>query len=115
MYFAHNALAGIVYAAFFLIATVQALSGASIYLLAPERGAAYAHEAHAQGAGWPPAWLEELHEIGAVLILLYILAHWTMIAVHEIKESRGLASSMISGRKFFTDEELATLDKEGRR
>ena len=114
VYFAHNALAGIAYLGFFVLASVQALSGAAMYLLAPGRGAAWAHEGHeAPGGAWPPAWLHEPHEAGALLILLFALAHLAMVALHELKEQRGLISGMVSGRKFFRAEELARLGPAG--
>lgn len=88
-YRAHNPLAGLVYAAFFIIAAVQVITGATIFT------------ASDLGEGW-----EEVHEIGFWLIVVYIIAHWVMVAVHEITEHRSLASAMIHGRKLFTAEEL---------
>jgi len=111
LYFAHNALAGIAYLVFFALGISQALSGAAIYLLAPEQGVAYAHEAHRLAEKWPPAWLEAWHEAGAILVLLFVIAHLGMVVVHELRERRGLASAMISGCKFFREDELARLER----
>ena len=88
-YRAHNPLAGLVYAAFFVIAAVQVITGATIFTTSE------------LGEGW-----EEVHEIGFWLIVAYIIAHWVMVAVHEITETRSLVSAMIHGRKLFTTEEL---------
>ncbi len=112
VYFAHNALAGIAYAGFFLLALSQIMTGATMYLLGPAMPEAAAHAAHEhvpQAGQWPPAWLHVPHEIGALLIAVFILAHLLMLVVHELLETRGLASSMISGNKFFTEEELARM------
>ena len=116
LYFAHNALAGLAYLGFFALGLVQVSSGAAMYLLAPGRGAAYAHEGHEEAEGaWPPEWLHELHEAGALFILLFVLLHLVMVALHEIREQRGLISGMVSGCKFFREEELAKLGMKNQR
>ncbi len=115
LYFAHNALAGLAYAGFFALGIWQVATGSAMYLLGPGMKVAQAHPAHAAtGTGWPPEWLMNLHLAGALLIGAFVLAHLTMLVVHELLEARGLASSMISGRKFFTDDELARLKEESR-
>lgn len=89
-YRAHNPLAGLVYAAFFIIAAIQVITGATIFTSGE------------LGEAW-----KEVHEIGFWLIVVYIIAHWGMVAIHEITEHhRSLVSAMIHGRKLFTAEEL---------
>ncbi|MDX8401920.1 MAG: cytochrome b/b6 domain-containing protein [Mariprofundaceae bacterium] len=103
LYFAHNALAGLAYAGFFALGVCQVGTGAAMYLPAGEV---------AGGAlSGPPKWLVALHLAGAGLVLLFVIAHLAMLALHELIETRGLASGMISGRKFFTDEELSRLGR----
>jgi len=119
LYLGHNPLAGFAYSGFFIIALLQVISGASIYLLGESIAQTYGGAVLAIGADsasgpvageWPPEWLEEMHEIGAFLISLFIGAHLLALALHDLTEARGLASSMISGDKFFTDGELQELD-----
>ena len=113
LYFAHNPLAGLAYTGFFLFASVQVISGAAMYLLGgdivPAVQAHAGHE-HLPANSWPPAWLAEIHEWSALLIALFILAHLTALALHDLVEKRGLASSMISGNKFFSEAEITALD-----
>jgi Ni/Fe-hydrogenase 1 B-type cytochrome subunit len=89
-YRAHNPLAGLVYAIFFLIAATQAVTGATMFT---------------GGEGIGETW-EEIHEIGFWLIVAFVVAHLVMVAVHEIKERRSIVSAMINGRKLFTEQEL---------
>jgi len=114
LYFAHNPLAGMAYGAFFVFASMQALTGAAMYLLGDGVAPAYAHEGHFQAPPqtWPPAWLVLIHDVDALLIALFIIAHLAALALHDLVETRGLASSMISGNKFFSDDEIRELDKE---
>jgi len=110
LYFAHNPFAGIAYTGFFILALLQISTGAVMYLLGDASTQAYAHTLHDAGADkWPPEWLMDLHGITALLIAAFIGAHLSALALHDIVERRGLASSMISGYKFFTDEELERL------
>ncbi len=110
LYYAHNPFAGIAYTGFFALALLQVCTGAVMYLLGDASTQAYAHTGHAaEAGGWPPEWLMTLHGITALLIAAFIGAHLSALALHDIVERRGLASSMISGYKFFTDEELARL------
>lgn len=114
LYLAHNPLAGMAYTGFFIFASVQALSGTAMYLLGNATTPAYAHEGHFQAPPetWPPAWLVLIHDIDALLIALFILAHLAALALHDLVETRGLASSMISGKKFFSQDEIRELDLE---
>ena len=89
-YRAHNPLAGVVYAGFFLIAAAQAVTGASLFT---------------GGENLGETW-ETIHEIGFWLIAVFVVAHLLMVAVHEIHERRSLVSAMVHGRKMFPREEL---------
>jgi Ni/Fe-hydrogenase 1 B-type cytochrome subunit len=113
LYFAHNPLAGMAYTLFFMLASVQVLTGAIMYLFDGSTPA-YAHSAHEMTLPtqdtWPPDFLIGLHDAGAILIACFILAHLVALFIHDIHEKRGLASSMISGYKFFTKAELEALD-----
>lgn len=107
LYFGHNPLAGAAYTAFFCFALSQAVSGITMVAVhIMNQGAAVkVGEAYGEAA-------EVAHGVGALLIILYIGAHLGALVLHEIVERRGLASSMIGGYKFFSDEELAELDKD---
>ncbi len=84
-----------------------------MYLLGAGMNVAHAHAGHATaGADWPPEWLMNLHLAGALLIAAFMIAHLAMLITHELKETRALASSMISGNKFFTDEEYRQIKGE---
>lgn len=102
LYFAHNSFAGAAYTVFFLAGVLQAAGGITIFIL------------HGQSHESVPEWLEEAHAVGAFVIILFVLAHLAALALHDIVEKRGLASSMISGYKFFNDEELEELKGSGR-
>ena len=111
LYFAHNPLAGVAYTAFFAIALVQVISGASMYLLGEGVAAAHAHDlsAHSLEESWPPLWLVVTHMFGAACILLFIFTHLSALFIHDLCEKRGLVSSMIGGYKFFSEEECRHL------
>jgi Ni/Fe-hydrogenase b-type cytochrome subunit len=116
LYFAHNPLAGLAYTGFFLLAASQVITGAAMYLLGGDGliPAAHAHAGHhAVANAWPPEWLMDIHALGALLIGLFIAAHLSALALHDLVEKRGLASSMISGNKFFTDAEIDQLQQGG--
>lgn len=102
LYKAHNAFAGVIYAAFFLIASVQVVTG---YLLLSEEAEEHSHDAIELASHYSESILSELHEVGFFLIIGYIVAHLTAVVVHEFVERRGLISSMVNGKKSFTDEE----------
>ncbi|OGQ59357.1 MAG: hypothetical protein A3J24_05150 [Deltaproteobacteria bacterium RIFCSPLOWO2_02_FULL_53_8] len=106
LYYGHNPLAGAAYTAFFCFAVTQAASGITMVVIhiLNEGAVVKAGEAFKEAA-------EVMHGLGALFIILYIGAHLGALVLHEIVERRGLASSMISGYKFFTDEELAELEK----
>ncbi|HXH64075.1 MAG TPA: cytochrome b/b6 domain-containing protein [Mariprofundaceae bacterium] len=115
LYFGHNPLAGFAYSGFFLFAVFQILTGAAMYLFGDGSTAGYAHTLYtAQGKqAWPPAPLMLAHALGGLMIAVFVLVHLLALALHDRVEARGLASSMISGNKFFTPDELEAL--EGRR
>lgn len=103
LYFSHNPFAGAAYTAFFIFAANQAITGVSMFVLSES------------GRETQPEVVAAMHAIGAILILLFIFAHFGALALHEIVERRGLASSMISGYKFFSDEETAEFEQEKKR
>lgn len=122
LYFAHNPFAGLAYAVFFVFAMTQAGSGITMFLLHSaehSHGGAQEHaamQAATQAAEQAfPDWVLNLHAAGALIIIFFVLAHLSALAVHDLAERRGLASSMISGKKFFSDEELREIEaKRGR-
>jgi Ni/Fe-hydrogenase 1 B-type cytochrome subunit len=89
-YRAHNPLAGLAYAAFFVIAAVQVITGAVMFSAEQELAEAW----------------EEVHQIGFFLLIAYMVIHILMVFVHDAKEHHGLASAMISGKKLFSEREL---------
>lgn len=111
LYYAHNPLAGMAYTGFFVFAAVQVVTGSIMYLLGDGTPVAYGHEGHmsAPPDTWPPKALILVHDISALIVALFIAAHLAALALHDLVEKRGLASSMISGDKFFSSKEMAAL------
>lgn len=112
LYLSHNPIAGLFDTILFIVFVTQAASGITMFFR--HEGGAIAHSAahaatHAAGA---PEWLEIIHVAGAAFIILFVLAHFTALGAHDAAERRGLVSSMISGRKFFSEQELKELDPE---
>lgn len=134
LYLSHNPFAGIAYTIFLIFALTQAGSGVSMFLLHGEghgdHGAAHAKTAlaheqapidHVASANTEtveeegiPDWLEDTHALGAFVIILFMLAHFGALGLHDIVERRGLLSSMAGGNKFFSDEEIDELRAEGK-
>lgn len=112
LYFSHNPLAGIYDTVLFLAMTTQAISGIAMFILhgEAEGSAALANGAHAHAEAHPE-WLLVVHVIGAVVIIGFVVSHFAALALHDIFEKRGLVSSMISGNKFFDEEEIKELDR----
>lgn len=95
VYLAHNAFAGVVYVAFFVIACTQVVGGAILLEMLPQ---------DRLGSS-----LHEFHEIGFFLLILFVVAHLIAVVVHEVVEDRGLVRAMLSGRKRFTPKEIHQL------
>ncbi|OGP13537.1 MAG: hypothetical protein A2052_00965 [Deltaproteobacteria bacterium GWA2_54_12] len=113
LYLSHNPIAGLFDTVLFIAFATQASSGITMFFM-HKGDEAIAHSAaqamnHASG---PPEWLEIIHVAGAAFIILFVLAHFAALGAHDAAERRGLVSSMISGRKFFSEEELEELDPE---
>ena len=49
---------------------------------------------------------------GGAFIIFFVLAHFAALGAHDAAERRGLVSSMINGRKFFSEDELKELAPE---
>lgn len=116
LYFSHNALAGIFDALLFAVFITQASSGVSMFILHGTEhagnNASHAQVRTARPEDGPPGWILDLHDAGAAFIAVFVLSHFTALGVHDVAEDRGLVSSMISGNKFFNDEELEELGPE---
>lgn len=118
LYLTHNPVAGAWDAALFIVFLSQATTGLSMFFFhSVEHEHNHNHAALEGAAAWPPEWFEGLHVAGAVFIVVFVIAHFTALAWHDIFERRGLVSSMISGRKFYSEEEIhelkARLDRKG--
>lgn len=113
LYLSHNPIAGLFDTILFIAFVTQAASGITMFFM-HEGGEAIAHSVnHATNhASGPPEWLEIIHVAGAAFIILFVLAHFAALGAHDAAERRGLVSSMISGRKFFSEQELKELDPE---
>lgn len=127
VYLSHNPLAGIADIVLFVFLTTQALSGATLFYH-HEFGddgveAAPAAQTHPEGVpdgavshthaeSWSEELPEEVHVAGAVIIILFVLAHFSALGLHDAVEERGLVSSMISGNKFFSEEEIKELSNQ---
>lgn len=114
IYLSHNPIAGLFDTILFLVFVTQAASGISMFLGHEGIGIALAHEAEHASSG-PPEWLEIVHVTGAIYIMFFVLAHFAALGAHDLRERRGLVSSMISGRKFFTEEELREIEPDMRK
>ena len=49
---------------------------------------------------------------GGAFIIFFVLARFAALGAHDAAERRGLVSSMINGRKFFSEDELKELAPE---
>lgn len=98
LYLAHNPFAGLVYAAFFVLAAGQAVIGAMLLNLPPDQR--------------DKSILLDWHEAGYILLILYVAAHVFAVFVHEWAERHGLIAAMIHGNKTFTVEEWQELTSE---
>jgi len=94
----HNAFAGPIYAAFFVIAAVQVASG-SVLIGLPDKLR-------------DKAFSLELHETGFALILAYVGAHVLAVFIHELTERHGIVAAMIHGRKTFTESQTDELAEQ---
>jgi len=115
LYLAHNPIAGLFDTLLFSAFITQAGSGMTMFFIHEAAGEEIAHSVSAAGhahAAGPPEWLEIVHVLGAAYIILFVLAHFAALAAHDLAERRGLVSSMISGRKFFSEEEMKALEEE---
>jgi len=101
LYLAHNPFAGLVYAAFFVLAAGQTAIGAMLLNLPPEE----------RDKSILLAW----HDAGYYFLIMYVAAHVFAVFVHEWAERHGLIAAMIHGNKTFTVEEWQELTskKEG--
>ncbi|MBI5559910.1 MAG: cytochrome b/b6 domain-containing protein [Deltaproteobacteria bacterium] len=98
LYKAHNPFAGIVYAFFFAVASVQVISGAVTFNL-PDKLR-------------DKSVFLEVHETVYFLIIIYVATHVFAVVVHELVEGHGLISSMVNGNKAFTDGEWESLEDD---
>lgn len=109
LYLSHNPFAGLFDLVLFIAFLTQAATGLSMFFFHGEEhvhnGAVHAHEA----ASWPPEWFEAVHVAGALVIILFVIAHFAALGAHDVVERRGLVSSMISGKKFYSEDELEEL------
>jgi Ni/Fe-hydrogenase 1 B-type cytochrome subunit len=115
-YLSHNPVAGIFDTLLFVAFATQAASGITMFFmhlgaLEPIAHSVGHHHAMNPAAG-PPEWIQIIHVAGAAFIIFFVLAHFAALAAHDLAERRGLVSSMISGRKFYSEKELAELAPE---
>lgn len=139
IYKGHNTFAGVIYVAFFVVASIQVFSGVTMHNSVDEAGgqeAVYSpaepelalpeyddeetsrptqnddnNNGHREHDHGEETILEELHELGYWFIMFFVLAHVFAVFVHELVEPRGLISAMVHGRKTFTKEEWRELHK----
>ncbi len=96
VWFGHNPLAALAYLAFFFVAAVQVVLGVTLLnTSAAERETLAALE---------------LHEIGFFLLIAYVVAHLSAVAVHQLIERRALVQAMLTGRKRFSPADLQSLE-----
>ncbi|CAG0939928.1 putative Ni/Fe-hydrogenase B-type cytochrome subunit [Anaerolineae bacterium] len=109
LYLTHNPIAGLFDTLLFIAFVTQAASGTALFAFHEGAEEQIAHSAMGHASG-PPEWLEVVHVLGAAYIIFFVLAHFAALAAHDLAERRGLVSSMISGRKFFSEEEAKELE-----
>lgn len=113
LYFSHNPIAGFADTVLFTFFVTQAATGVTMFLLhggeEHARGNVHGLEAATQAAEPFPEWVLVLHLVGAIVIALFVIAHFTALGIHDVMERRGLTSSMISGSKFFDEKEVDEL------
>jgi len=98
LYMSHNPFAGLIYAVFFFLASMQVITGV-VVLNTPE---------DLRDESALLAW----HATGYILIILYIIAHISAVFIHEFVERHGIIGSMIHGSKTFTGEEWKELTSQ---
>ena len=113
VYLSHNPVAGLFDTILFIAFATQAASGITMFFLHYGSEAIAHSTAHAvDHAAGPPEWLVIPHVAGAAFIILFVLAHFAALGAHDAAERRGLVSSMISGKKFFSEDEMKELAPE---
>jgi cytochrome b len=103
----HDPLASIFYTALFAVLVVQASTGillAGIAFKLPPAASYFGGYGEDALDAVEDA-LEGVHELGMAFMLFFIAAHLTGLVVHEVKEKKGLLSSMVHGRKYFPKDE----------
>lgn len=114
LYLSHNPIAGLFDTVLFITFLTQASSGITMFFMheAGEENIAHTVNHAMNHASGPPEWLEIIHVAGAAFIIFFVLAHFAALGAHDAAERRGLVSSMISGGKFFSEEEIKELEPE---
>ncbi len=110
LYLSHNPLAGLFDLVLFTAFFTQAATGLNMFFFHGEEHEHANGAEHAHGAAlWPPEWFESVHVAGAIIIVLFVIAHFAALGAHDLAERRGLLSSMVSGKKFYSEDELEEL------
>lgn len=95
--FGHDPLASVVYLVIYLILIGMSISGLLLAGMAQDMGPFSA----AAPANYPlEKMIEELHETGFKVILIFIVAHIAALIWHEKKDQLPVAQSMISGYQY---------------
>jgi Ni/Fe-hydrogenase 1 B-type cytochrome subunit len=95
-WFGHNPLAALAYLAFFLIASVQVVAGVNLLNM--------------PAADRDGTLLLEVHETGFFLLAGYVTLHLSAVFFHQFGERRPLIQALFTGRKRFSEEELAAIE-----
>ncbi|MCK5235996.1 MAG: cytochrome b/b6 domain-containing protein [Deltaproteobacteria bacterium] len=132
-YFGHNPLASILYLAMFAYLSLQIFSGVvisgselktfpgtiltgessyeiSLVKSAYANGKEHDHDDDEESPFVEA--MEEFHESGIIVVILYLFFHLGGLALHELRGRGGLLRSMITGIKYYTPEELADEDEK---
>jgi Ni/Fe-hydrogenase 1 B-type cytochrome subunit len=108
-YLSHNPVAGLFDTLLFIAFATQAASGITMFFMDIGAGAgeaiAHSMDLQAKHNAGPPEWIQLIHVAGAAFIIFFVLAHFAALAAHDAAERRGLLSSMISGRKFYSEKD----------
>ena len=96
LYKAHNPFAGVIYIMFFAAAGMMVITG-TIMLNLPED----------VRREFP---LIILHRYGYYFIIFYVISHISAVFIHELVERHNIISSMVHGKKTFTEEEWRIFD-----
>lgn len=109
----HNALAGVIYFASFLVFLFQAFTGFALYssMSTSRFPALFAWVVPLMGGDMA---VRQWHHLFMWFFVVFAIIHVYLVFYHDYVEGRGTTSSMVGGWKFQREDRLEQARKEGR-